>query len=203
MRSFRFGIPLLILLFALATPGGEPGSPGKVIKDRAGGDGALRIALSPGTVQDSDLRVGLVWTSRMPGDLILLEAWLPPEDGCEDASSLRISLAGEDFPVTPVDSFELLEKYLAGFQPADNPGAGWTVHRFWIDVPFLERIVKGKEVSIAIGGDLACLRGEMGICGKGSACRGFRKFLRKVKPQLNKKKEKPEKMRVPIECSGW
>jgi len=164
-------------VLVLCLPSGAEGAPKpgelKEIQDDSGRIAAL--ILHPGTVRgEGDLRLGLEWNDSMADGHLRLVATAAGFMDVLPGPSLHFRIDGAFVSLTPD-------------RPA--PGRPGRVGRSYsIPVSFVEDLLEAEEVEVRLDLEGLFAEGDFRKCRRGSACRGFKQFLKRLR-RIRKQRE--------------
>ena len=177
MMRYTVVVALFLLLAACAAPG-------HIKETVSPADQVRTVSMLPayvyaeGKIGEGKLRIGLAWSSREPGQmLITAETWGEPVTIPDQASltfaidGATVSLSGD--PAAPTQ--QRVESSQYGF-------ITWSSRTYRTDRAFIERIVNAGRVVVRLETDKGGFDGLFSQDRRGSARPAFRKFLNKTGP---------------------
>jgi hypothetical protein len=158
---------ILLLIFGLALTGCIS-MPGDLTTTESKVEGSTEVAVIPGWLPNSLIKLGVYHDSKMKPDQAVLEVQTSI-DTIQSKEGLVINIDGEK---TTLSSFDTLSDLNQGF----------FTKRFLVKLDLMKKMVDGKSVWVRVNGNgQNAIEGEFSRDGTTTARPGFRKFLAALK----------------------
>lgn len=169
---------LCILLFSCAA---IPGMPGHIIESTSKFDNTKQITMEPAWLYNSPIKLALTKTTKIPDDVIVLDAVVKGTYNFSQGKSLHFNIDDQIYSFESIDMITDINTTSGVYNSiAYIPPSNWSSKRYLITIDFLKILLTAKKVWVKIDLMKEFVEGEFSSDAPTTARPAFRDFYTKI-----------------------